>query len=104
MTEKFIKQMIKKNRYLNPMTSELPSMKFMGSEVKVRRAFPYHPMQDLYECHLEKAFTDYKKFALDKRIPSLEDIQRRYWRKRLILFLRKKYASVVDSHLIVFSN
>jgi hypothetical protein len=73
------------------LTSELPSMASMGLKVKLEKSYPFHPMVDMYERHLEILFLDYKLFHLDKRVPNYEEIVKKWWHKRFLLFIRKEF-------------
>ena len=83
---------LKNRKKLDPINSEMPSLDSMGFETKVARAFPYHPMSHLYKNHIEEDYRFYKLHNLDKRIPSFDDIERRFWRKKMIVFLQKEYS------------
>ena len=91
---KTVRKRFEKHQNLNAITSELPSIESMGYDVKIVRAFPYHPMPELYLCHLKIEFEEYKVWALDKRLPSPEEVTRRFWRKRLLVFLKREYSFV----------
>ena len=95
MTPRFnktVRKTFENHPNLNPITSELPSIESMGYDVKIAHAFPYHPMPELYLCHLKIEFEEYKVWALEKKLPSLEEVQSRYWRKRLLVFLKREYS------------
>lgn len=91
MKEKSVTEPFRKCKNSNAITSPLPSISSMGFDEKLSKAFPYHPMPELYLKHLEIEFQNYKVWALDNRVPGFEESVSRWWRKRLLIFLKKEY-------------
>jgi hypothetical protein len=70
---------------------QLPSYESMGFKEKWKKAFPYHPLLDMCQIHIELEYQDFQIFRVDKRVPNFEELKRIWWRKRFRDFLRKEF-------------
>ena len=87
----------------NPMTATLKPLTEMYFDEFLEQAFPYQPLPELFLCHLEIKFTYYRMFQLEKKMPSLKEIVKRYWRRRYLIFVKNEfeYLAIDTSDLLI---
>jgi len=83
-------------------SEELPSFRSMGFREKCANSWPYHPLVNLFETHLEMQFSEYKRTKLDIIEPQPQQFRKKWWRQRFRDFANReiKLRSIVrPNHL-----